>query len=114
MQAVARLRSMLKAVPPVLEAMPLEKVSSQSGPDEWSARQELGHLLDSAIMNHVRFVRTLMEENPTLVDYDGVRWVEAHDYHHRDWHELISTWSRLNAHFLMVAERTLPEMWKRT
>jgi hypothetical protein len=104
---------MIEAVPLRLNRLSEEAAGRRSGTDSWSAKEELGHLLDSAIMNHVRFVRVLTETNPTLPGYDGEACVGAHDYQARDWPELIATWSRLNSHFLMAADGVSVEGWKR-
>src|ERR1700743_386620 len=103
---------MIEVVPLRLSELPEEAVEQQPAAGSWSAKEELGHLLDSAIMNHVRFMRVLTEANPTLAGYDGDFCVEAHDYRNRDWRELIETWFLLNAHFLMAAEKTSAEYWK--
>ena len=113
MQAVATFRSMLKEVPSRLAKLPADAVNRRSGADNWSAKEELGHLLDSAIMNHVRFLRVLSEDNPAMPGYDGVFCVKAHDYHDREWQDLVATWQLLNAHFLMAAEGVSPDAWKR-
>jgi len=31
-----------------------------AGPDSWSRKEELGHLIDSAVNNHIRFVRAFI------------------------------------------------------
>jgi hypothetical protein len=113
MRAVATLGAVIQAVPPRLGKLSEKAVADRPAPDSWSAKQELGHLLDSAIMNHVRFLRVLTETNPTLPGYDGEFCVNAHAYRERDWADLIATWSRLNAHFLMAAEGVSAESWKR-
>ena len=113
MQPVASFRTMLQEVPPRLAKLSPEAVVRRAGPDNWSAKQELGHLLDSAIMNHQRLLRVLAEESPTLPSYDGVFCVQAHDYHGRDWNDLIATWEQLNRHFLWAIERVDDSAWKR-
>ncbi|MGZ4787675.1 MAG: DinB family protein [Terriglobales bacterium] len=105
---------MLEQIPPRLAKISTEASTHVSAPDGWSARQELGHLLDSAIMNHQRLLRVLAEENPTLPGYDGVFCVAAHDYHARDWQELIAAWQTLNAHFLWAIERIGGDQWQRS
>jgi hypothetical protein len=113
MHAVEVLRSMVNRVPSRLQEISDSKAALQRGPDQWSAKQELGHLLDSAIMNHVRLLRVLTEDNPDLGDYNGEYCVKAHNYRQRDWSDLIATWERLNAHFLMAAEGVSNDLWNR-
>jgi hypothetical protein len=62
----------------------------------WSQREELGHLIDSAVNNHARFVRAVLEpdfEGPT---YDQEGWVSAHRYREIPWTELVETWHAHN------------------
>lgn len=65
-QLIAQLRQLLNRVPPALRSISDEKASAGSGANKWSAKQELGHLLDSAVVNHYRWERVLSEDNPTL------------------------------------------------
>ena len=113
MQVTTSFRIMLQEVPPRLARISSEAAGHRSKPDSWSAKQELGHLLDSAIMNHQRLLRVLSEENPTLSDYDGVFCETAHNYHARSWQELIETWRALNSHFLWAIERVPDAAWQR-
>ncbi len=112
-QLLLQLRQLLDRVPPALRSISDEQSASGSGPDKWSAKQELGHLLDSAIVNHYRWVRVLSEENPTLPGYDGPSWVSLHNYQQRKWEDLIATWQRLNEHMLMLAEGIGASGWQR-
>jgi hypothetical protein len=112
-QLISQLRQFLDRVPPALRSFSDDQAASGSGPDKWSAKQELGHLLDSAVVNHYRWVRVLSEENPTLPGYDGPNWVGLHNYQQRDWADLIDTWQRLNQHMLMLAEGISASAWQR-
>jgi hypothetical protein len=113
MEAARTLHAMIETLPLRLGKVSEEAAARRVNADSWSAKQELGHLLDSAIMNHVRFLRVLSETNPTLWAYDGEFCAKAHAYHERDWAQLIATWTRLNAHFLMAADEVSAESWKR-
>ena len=62
----------------------------------WSQREELGHLIDSAVNNHARFVRAALEpefEGPTY-DQDG--WIAVHRYREIPWTELVEVWRAHN------------------
>ncbi|HMK30692.1 MAG TPA: DinB family protein [Terriglobales bacterium] len=113
MHATEVLRDMVEAVPERLRALPGE-TAARRGPDAWSPREELGHLLDSAVVNHVRLVRVQSEDVPQLPGYDGPYWVRLHNYHNRPWSQLIDTWQLLNQHLLMAAEGTPAKAWQRS
>lgn len=113
MQALQSLRKLLNSLPARLDAMPEETVSAKSN-GKWSAKEELGHLLDSAANNHQRIVRTQLEENPAMPQYDGDQWVALHAYQKRDWHELIGLWKALNRQLQAAAEAVPDKAWSRT
>lgn len=80
----------------------------------WSKREELGHLVDSAINNYARVIRTQQEDDPTLPGYQQDAWVERQGYQERDWKELIALWTALNQHLLHAARRVPPAALTRT
>jgi RimJ/RimL family protein N-acetyltransferase len=49
-------------------------------PGKWSAKQVLGHLIDSASVNHERFVRAVQLDDLVFPGYDQDAWVEAQRY----------------------------------
>ncbi len=62
----------------------------------WSQREELGHLVDSAVNNHARIVRAALEpayEGPT---YAQQGWVDAHRYRDIPWTEVVDVWHAHN------------------
>jgi len=59
----------------------------------WSARQVLGHLIDSGVNNHVRFVRAAAETGLALPGYDQNAWVQAGGYQERPWADLVTLWA---------------------
>jgi hypothetical protein len=74
-------------------------------PGAWSQKEELGHLVDSAINNYARIIRVQMENAPALPGYQQDAWVERQGYDDRDWRGLIALWSALNVHMLAAAAR---------
>jgi hypothetical protein len=113
MDSLRSLKTLLEVLPPRLGALPQDAVEAKL-PDSWSAKQELGHLLDSAANNHQRIVRAQLEDNPAMPGYDGPVWVSLHCYQRRDWHELIGTWQALNRQLLAAAEAVPEGAWART
>ena len=49
-------------------------------PGGWSHKQELGHLIDSAANNHIRFVLASIDGEFRGQGYAQDKWVEAHGY----------------------------------
>ena len=80
-------------------------VSLRPAPTAWSKKEELGHLIDSAINNYARIIRAQKEDAPSLPGYQQDAWVERQGYEERDWSELITLCSALNQHMLAAARR---------
>ena len=79
-----------------------------SGPDSWSRKEELGHLLDSAVNNHVRFTCASLEQQYAGPTYDQDGWVRAHGYHELPWLALLDAWRQHNELLARVVKR-IPE-----
>jgi DinB superfamily len=82
-------------------------------PGKWSRKQILGHLIDSAVNNHQRFVRAQipahLEHGVLMLDgYAQNDWVNVQDHQSRDWGELVALWVAFNRHILHVMERVEP------
>jgi uncharacterized damage-inducible protein DinB len=114
MQGLKLLRQLLNDVPARLEKLPPGKIEPKPAPAQWSAKEELGHLLDSAANNHQRIVRTQLEDKPAMPGYDGDLWVDLHAYQRRDWRELIEAWRALNRQLLAAADAVPDSAWSRT
>lgn len=82
-----------------------DAAAAHSKPGAWSKKEELGHLVDSAINNHVRIIRVQRESAPALPGYEQDAWVERQGYDDRDWKELVALWTALNQHMLAAARR---------
>ena len=77
-------------------------------PGGWSSKQVLGHLIDSALNNHQRFVRASLEGSYEGPSYAQKGWVGMHGYAGMPWHELVSHWVKQNELLSEVVER-IPE-----
>jgi hypothetical protein len=97
-----------------LRALSDEKAASSPRPGAWSPKQELGHLIDSAANNHLRFIVAAIEGAYEGSGYAQDRWVEAHGYQDLPWLEIVELWYRYNlllAH--VVANITEDQMGNR-
>jgi hypothetical protein len=75
-------------------------------PAAWSAKEIVGHLIDSASNNHQRFVRAQWQDTLVFAGYEQEGWVAAQGYQATDWHELLDLWALYNRHLARVMERT--------
>jgi hypothetical protein len=98
---IDKYQSLLRQIDPVaFEANPV--------PNKWSRKEELGHLIDSALSNIRRFVVGQYEEQPYIV-YNQDKWVAISNYRHYNNDDLIQLWVLLNKHICMILENTSSE-----
>lgn len=62
----------------------------------WSPKEELGHLIDSAANNHIRFVGAATEPEFRGPTYAQNAWVCLHDYQNMPWMTIVSFWAQYN------------------
>ena len=67
----------------------------------WSAKEILGHLIDSAAVNHQRFVRAQWQDL-VFTAYAQDDWVDAQKYQDAPWIELVALWREYNRHLARV------------
>jgi hypothetical protein len=77
-------------------------------PREWSKKEELGHLIDSAANNHIRFVRASIEPEFRGLGYQQDDWVRLHGYQEMAWTDIVDFWRRYND-FLVGLVRRIPD-----
>jgi len=75
----------------------------KAGPNRWSKKEIIGHLIDSAQINLQRFVRSTYTEN-FKVTYEKMEWVDAQHYVNADIQELLELWRLLNKQIVRVLE----------
>jgi hypothetical protein len=83
-----------------------EEAAEKPSGESWSRREELGHLLDSAANNRVRFVRGALEPGGfSMPSYDSAGWVAMQGYRDLPWPMLVDLWQRENALLAHVVDR---------
>lgn len=69
----------------------------------WTRKEVLGHLIDSAINNHVRFAGAATNaEFALLFGYEERGWVVVHGYRDMVWADLLVQWRMQNQLLLRV------------
>lgn len=113
MQMLARFAAVIEAGSQRLANISAPDAAQRREPNAWSRKEELGHLVDSAINNYARVVRAQHMDNPALPGYAQDIWVERGGYQERDWNELIGLWTALNTQMLHAARRVHSESLSR-
>ena len=91
-----------------LLAISEEAAGKRTGPDDWSRKEILGHLVDSASNNHQRFVRLQSEALLIMPTYQQNDWVRVQSYAAREWRDLVELWLAFNRHLAHVMRHTDP------
>jgi hypothetical protein len=74
----------------------------------WSRKEILGHLIDSALNNHQRFVRAALDGKYNGPGYKQDGWVRMHGYGSMEWSRLLEHW-RLQNELLSEVVKRIPE-----
>ena len=93
---------------PLLDNLSAHETTSRRGPDKWSKKEIVGHLIDSASNNHQRFVRAALQGHLSFPAYAQASMVQIQRYHNLDWKVLVGLWGNYNR-FLAHVIHHLPE-----
>jgi hypothetical protein len=95
-----------------LEALSDETYDWRPGPGKWSKKEIVGHLVDSAQNNIRRFIVAQYEETPTIL-YSQDDWVALTGYQHYPARHLVTLWTLLNRHIVIILSHMSPEAAQR-
>ncbi|MDB4444184.1 DinB family protein [bacterium] len=97
--------------------LPEATIEARPAPGEWSIKEIVGHLVDSASNNHQRFVRLQVTDGLDFPDYqqDNDAWVRIQGYQGEVWNDLLSLWRDFNRHLARIIrtfdQRCLGHIW---
>ena len=100
-----------------LRGIPDEIIEARLNPDDWSVKEIVGHLVDSASNNHQRFVRLQVADGLAFPDYsqDNDAWVSIQSYQEAPWDDLLTLWRYFNLHLAIVIktvnEECIDHIW---
>jgi len=109
----AALRTAVEQAMPRLAAISDVASARRPAAGKWSAREIIGHLIDSAQNNHGRFVRAQLAADLVFPGYEQEDWVRLQGYAECDWVELVGLWASYNRHLARVIARIPPEVAQR-
>jgi hypothetical protein len=92
----ARLEAVLRSAMPWLVTISEAEASVPEREGKWSAKQVMGHLIDSAVNNLGRIVRLQIEAGQSLPGYEQMAWVNLQHYAEREWAQVLALWFALN------------------
>jgi hypothetical protein len=85
------------------------RTAQRPAPGTWCAREILGHLLDSAVNNHRRFVLGPAPGTTRFDGYDQEWWVASQKYAEVPFRDLATLWVAYNRHLAHVMSTTSDE-----
>ncbi|MBI3652646.1 MAG: DinB family protein [Acidobacteria bacterium] len=91
-----------------LQTVTEEKASEKPHENQWSVKELLGHLLDSASNNHQRFVRLQIFDEIEFPFYQQDDFVRANHYQKHSWKGLLEFWKLYNLHLVHIIENLDP------
>ena len=80
-----------------LRALTEEQAEVPRGPGKWCPKEELGHLIDSASNNHLRFVGGAIGPEFHGAGYAQDEWVRLHGYAGLPWGHIVNFWFEYNS-----------------
>ena len=98
---------------PRLLAITEADAGARPAPDAWSAKETLGHLIDSATNNHRRFVLAQLKDDLDFEGYAQEGWVGVQHYNDEPWPQLVALWRHYNLHLAHVIARAPEEKLRR-
>ncbi|MFY0600149.1 MAG: DinB family protein [Cyclobacteriaceae bacterium] len=105
MDSSEQLISILEKIRPQLEAISESEAKATPAPGKWSKAQILGHLVDSAINNIGRFIRSQKTQDMLFDGYDQEFWVDAQNYQDEDWKDVINLFVSINMRIAKVTAK---------
>ncbi|MEE8585886.1 MAG: DinB family protein [Acidobacteriota bacterium] len=101
----AELIEVVEATASELRSLDENLVRARPAPGKWSIQEIVGHLMDSAVNNHHRFVRAQETDPLVFPGYEQDNWVNAQGYNHSSWRELVELWRLYNGHLAQLMRR---------
>ena len=102
-------KNTIEAAAPRLLAISEVNSEQPRSDEKWSAKQIIGHLIDSAANNHGRFVVAQTKDDLVFPGYDQESWVRVNHYQQRPWHQLVELWRAYNLQLHHLMEHAAPE-----
>lgn len=106
-KVVDRLQEHINIVPKEFLNYSEEELRKKPASNKWSKKELLGHLIDSATNNHLRFIKIQFMPQPFFVEgYIQDEWVRIQNYNEMDTQHLVNFWKNYNEHILLIMQNT--------
>jgi len=102
-EIIEKLEYYLKTIPGKVLEIEDTSVNHKPGPEKWSKKEILGHLVDSAINNLQRLICVQYEPGVKIV-YDQDQWVKIQNYQALDIESVVELWYIMNQQFIRIVK----------
>lgn len=110
---VQKIEKSFEIVQQLIDHTAREVLEFKVAPKQWSMKEILGHLCDSAIHNLQRFVEVQYEPKPYKVrDYNQVELVVANNYQHLHTEQILNLWLALNKQIISLIKSQTSETFQ--
>lgn len=89
------------------------ELRTKPAPDRWSPKEVLGHLIDSAYHNQLRFGQAAQWSEWVFDGYEQDAWVRINGYQHRPFPDLLASWVMINRQLIELLLRLPVALWER-
>ncbi len=96
---------------PLLEKITEEQASGKRADGGWSAKEVVGHLIDSACNNHQKWIRAAQLPGSKFPGYDADFWVARSDWRKHEWADLLELLEAYQWALVEVASSMPKEWW---
>jgi hypothetical protein len=96
------LKQVIELATPALLALSETETVTPRVTGKWSPKEIIGHLIDSATNNHVRFVTAQLCDHLVFPGYEQEEWVRVQRYAEEPWKQLVELWRLQNLHLSRV------------
>jgi len=102
----ARLKQNIRRLRNEIHEFPEAYLSLKPSPEKWSKKEILGHLIDSAMYNLMRFNEMLIVKEPyKIIPYQQVALVNLNNYQEKALSEIVILFESLNQQIIQVIDR---------
>ena len=106
METISReLTELVASVSAKLARIDDAQAATRPAQGEWSRKEILGHLIDSAANNHQRFIRSQIQNPLSFPPYAQEDWVRLQAYNACPWEQLIELWKAYNLHLAWIIDQ---------
>ncbi|MEK9566206.1 MAG: putative metal-dependent hydrolase [Flavobacteriaceae bacterium] len=113
-QALLKIKNLPVQLEELVKPLPPAVLSRRYRPEGWTIAQVVHHLADSHMHSYLRFKHALLEENPTIKNYEEVKWASLPDASSLEIDYSLHLLKALHQRWVLFLENLSPEDFKRS